>query len=110
MAGTGFLVKRYEVHVDRSSLRKGDVSRSPLGEERCRFAVELAGQVDEHWRRCFRLVQMDDTGFFRFRLDIAKSVITFTSPEGEGSPDSGFDLMRLDTLVGMVNRRASVAA
>jgi hypothetical protein len=88
-------------------LRRSELPPSPMGERKVRCSVQLSGTIDEHWRRCFRLVQMDDTGFFRFRLDIAKNVVTFSSPDGEDSPDPAFDMMRLETLVSMVNRRAS---
>jgi hypothetical protein len=99
--------RSYTVQVNGASLRKKDVSRSPTGEERAHYAVELSGHVDDHWRHSFRLVQMDDTGFFRFRLDIAKSLVTFSSSDAEGAPGSSSDLMQLESLVAKVNRRAS---
>lgn len=100
-------VQQHDVKVDRGTLRKSELPPSPLGEPRVRCSVQLSGTIDEHWRRCFRLVQMDDTGFFRFRLDIAKNLVTFSSPDGDDSSDPALDMVRLETLVSMVNRRAS---
>ncbi|MDQ2870076.1 MAG: hypothetical protein M3S32_04995 [Acidobacteriota bacterium] len=52
-----------------------------LGGSRVRCTVALSGTVDETWRRCFRAVQLEDTGFFRFRLEMGSNTITFLVSE-----------------------------
>ncbi|MCA1611379.1 MAG: hypothetical protein LC780_11050 [Acidobacteria bacterium] len=55
-----------------------------LAGNRVRCAVSLSGTVDETWRKCFRAVQLEDTGFFRFRLEMGSNTITFLVSESRG--------------------------
>ena len=55
--------RRYRVAIDRKQVQRMDLGPGPLG-SRVRCMVPLTGSVDEHWRACFRAVQVEDTGFF----------------------------------------------
>ncbi len=93
----------YAVAVDHGSLN-GEVQ----GASRTRYSVALIGSVDERWERSYRMIQMEETGFFRFRLEPASKTVSFTVRAGDGPEQVISILERLDTFVEMVNRSASL--
>ena len=103
MSDTAETVTVYEVAVDHGTL-KGKT----LGSQGTRYSVALQGTVDDRWARSYRLIQMDSTGFFRFRFDLANRTVSFTAREGDGAEEIILLLERLDTLVKLVNRSASL--
>lgn len=98
----------YAVSVDPNSLRKHDAGVGPDGERRVRYTIDLAGLVDDLWRRSLRAVQLDDTGFFRYRLEMGSRAIAFTCVEQHGQVELTKSLRQLDTLISLVNRAASL--
>ncbi|MDQ6892086.1 MAG: hypothetical protein M3167_05330 [Acidobacteriota bacterium] len=98
--------RRYRVALERDRVQRMDLGPGPLG-SRVRCTVPLTGSVDEHWRACFRAVQVDDTGFFRYRLELTSDVVTFTrTVTGTGS-EVDSELKSLEFLIEAVNARAS---
>ncbi len=95
--------RTYAVCIDRTAIRRTDIGDSPLG-KRVRCFVPLAGNVDEHWRRCFRTVQLEDTGYFRFRLEMTSNTIAFVSTDGD---DLDKELKVLAYLLDAVNAVAA---
>ncbi len=93
---------RYDVAVNRKSL-----TRQELGSDNTRFRVELTGPVDACWRQAYRLVQLDSTDLFRFRLDLEKSEITLVGRSHLAIADLTPLLDRLEAFVTMVNQKAS---
>jgi hypothetical protein len=89
----------YDVKVDRESLIRQD-----LGSKSTRCRVPLAGLVDDRWRQAYRLLQMDSTDLFRYRLELGTDTIAFQCQE-----DSTAELMldRLEAFIGSVNVKAS---
>jgi hypothetical protein len=75
--------RTYSVALDRREIRRTEVGPAgPLG-VRVRCFVPLTGDVDEQWRRSFRSVQLEDTGYFRFRLEMGSNTIAFVAHDGE---------------------------
>jgi hypothetical protein len=103
MSETAETVTVYDVAVDHGTL-KGKT----LGSQGTRYSVALKGLVDERWARSYRLIQMDSTGFFRFRFDLANQTVSFTARGGDGAEEIILLLERLDALVKLVNRSASL--
>jgi hypothetical protein len=98
--------RRYRVAIEGQSVERMDLGPGPLG-ARVRCTVPLSGAVDEHWRACFRAVQVDDTGFFRYRLELTSDVVTFTrTVTGRGS-EIASELRSLEFMIEAVNARAS---
>jgi hypothetical protein len=91
----------YRVHADRSHVER----QGSAGETRLR--VPLLGAVDEPWRRAYRLIQLDSTGYFRYRLELGSPVVTFTGRHADS--DLGFFMNQLDAFLELVNARASLA-
>jgi hypothetical protein len=98
--------RRYRVALDREHVQRMDLGPGPLG-NRVRCTVPLTGSVDEHWRACFRAVQVDDTGFFRFRLELTSDVVTFTRTISGSGSEIASELKSLEFLIEAVNARAS---
>lgn len=90
--------RRYDVAIDRKSL-----TRQELGSDNTRLQVELTGPVDARWRQAYRLVQLDSTDLFRFRLELEKSAITFVGH----SRAADLLLDRLEAFIATVNQKAS---
>ena len=103
MTETAETVAIYDVVVDHGTL-KGKT----LGSQGTRYSVALKGAVDERWARSYRLTQMDSTGFFRFRFDLSNKTVSFTARADDGAEEVIQLLERLDTLVQLVNRSASL--
>jgi hypothetical protein len=82
------------------------MERQGLGAE-VRIRIPLAGGVDENWRRAYRLVQLDSTGYFRYRLDLESPVVSFTARRADGT--LAFLLAQLDAFLDLVNGKASGA-
>jgi hypothetical protein len=75
--------RTYSVALDRRGIRRTEMGPAgPLG-VRVRCFVPLSGEVDEQWRRSFRTVQLEDTGYFRFRLEMGSNTIAFVAHDGE---------------------------
>jgi len=91
--------KTYEVGLDRKGIRRTEMGPGPLG-NRVRCFVPLTGAVDEHWRQSFRKVQLEDTGFFRFRLEMGSNTIAFAVTDG---PELEAELKTLAFLLDAVN-------
>jgi hypothetical protein len=95
--------KTYEVAVDHGTLHG-----KALGSEGTRYSVALAGPVDDRWVRSYRLIQMDSTGFFRFRFDLGNGTVSFMARASDGPDEVILLLERLDALVQLANESASV--
>ena len=95
--------RTYGVSLDRAHIRRIEMGPSPVG-NRVRCFVPLRGDVDEHWRRSFRAVQLEDTGYFRFRLEMTSNTIAFVSTDGE---ELEKELQVLAFLLDAVNAVAS---
>ena len=100
------LGKRYRVAMDRAHVERMDLGPGPLG-TRVRCTVPLTGAVDEHWRACFRAVQVEDTGFFRYRLELTSDVVTFTRTVTGMGNEIVSELKTLEFLIEAVNAKAS---
>ena len=89
----------YDVKVERDNLIRQD-----MGSKSVRCRVQLVGLVDDRWRQAYRLLQMDSTDLFRYRLELGTDTIAFQCQE-----DSTAELMldRLEAFIGSVNVRAS---
>ncbi len=89
----------YDVKITRESLIRQD-----LGSTSSRCRVRLVGLVDDRWRQAYRLLQMDSTDLFRYRLELATNTIAFQCQD-----DSTAERMldRLEAFIGSVNVRAS---
>ena len=98
--------RRYRVAIERKQVQRMDLGPGPLG-SRVRCMVPLTGSVDEHWRACFRAVQVEDTGFFRYRLELTSDVITFTRTVTGSGNEITSELKTLEFLIEAVNARAS---
>lgn len=97
---------RERVGFERSEILRAELGPGPLG-TRVRCTVPLQGQVDEVWRRMFRTVQLEDTGFFRFRLEMGSNRISFTVTETERGGEITAELRTLQFLLDTVSARAS---
>ena len=98
--------RRYRVALERDRVQRMDLGPGPLG-SRIRCTVPLTGSVDEHWRACFRAVQVDDTGFFRYRLELTSDVVTFTRTVTGSGGGVDSELKSLEFMIEAVNARAS---
>ncbi len=89
----------YDVRIERESLIRQD-----LGAASTRCRVRLSGLVDDRWRQAYRLLQMDSTDLFRYRLELGTNTIAFQCQD-----ESTAELMldRLEAFIGTVNVRAS---
>ena len=97
--GESIVRQLYDVKVERESLIRQD-----MGSKSTRCRVQLVGLVDDRWRQAYRLLQMDSTDLFRYRLELGTDTIAFQT-----QADSTADLMldRLEAFIGSVNVRAS---
>ncbi len=89
----------YRVRTDAAGM-----DQQSLGSE-TRVRVPLSGAIDENWRRAYRLVQLDSTGYFRYRLELESPTVTFTARRSDGS--LGFLLNQLEAFLQRVNAQAS---
>ena len=99
----------YDVTVDKGSLQgqADQVEGTGYTVEGTVYSVLLSGSIDERWTRAFQIVQMDSTGFFRYRLDAEKKSVSFQVRSKDGAARVILLLERLDQLVEEVNRNAS---
>jgi hypothetical protein len=79
--------RSYRIAVDVRGARRREVGLDPTGEPRVSYTLPLSGSLDDRWRRAFRLVQLEDTGYFRFRLELASPAITFTCRESRSAAE-----------------------
>jgi hypothetical protein len=93
----------YDVAVDH-----GTLEGKALGPEGTRYSVALTGPVDDRWVSSYRLIQMDSTGFFRFRFDLKNGTVSFMARASDGAEEVILLLGRLDALVKLANQSASV--
>jgi len=100
---------RYGVAVDKGSLhgQAVEVEGTGYSVEGAVYSVVLSGSVDERWARAFNIVQLDSTGFARFRLNAGERKVTFQVRTVDGAARVILLLERLDHLVEEVNRNAS---
>ena len=98
--------RAYSISLDRRNMRRTEMGPGPLG-SRVRCFVPLRGEVDEQWRRSFRTVQLEDTGYFRFRLEMAANTVAFVAHDGE---ELEKELQVLEFLLNAVNTAASKTA
>jgi hypothetical protein len=89
----------YRVRADASR-----IERQGLGAE-TRVRVPLNGPVDVSWRCVYRLVQLDSTGYFRYRLDLESPVVSFSVRGTDGTLAAS--LGQLDAFLELVNSKAS---
>jgi len=103
-------VSRYKVSVDKGSLHGQTVEVEGTGYsvEGSIYSVGLAGTVDERWANAFNIVQLDATGFFRYRYDPGVKRVFFQIRAKDGADRVILMLERLDQLVAEVNRNASL--
>jgi hypothetical protein len=101
---------RYKVSVDKASLHGQTVEVEGTGYsiEGSIYSVGLAGTVDERWANAFNIVQLDATGFFRYRFDPGVKRIFFQIRAKDGADRVILMLERLDELVAEVNGKASM--
>lgn len=91
-----------------NEIRRMEMGSGPSG-SRVRCTVALVGNVDETWRKCFRAVQLEDTGFFRFRLEMGSNTITFLVSESRGG-EVASELKTLDYLLDAANSLARISS
>jgi len=87
-------------------VQRREAGADPAGNPRVSFTIPLTGRVDDRWRRCFRAQQLDDTGHFRFRLDMACPEITFTCRGARADSGLAEAIRELAVLLDRVNRAA----
>lgn len=97
----------YEIALDRESLDREEVALDNEGDEGLRYRVRLTGNVDEHWRRAFHFVQLNSTGFYRYRLDTDTPTVSFNARQDDTIRDIGEVVARLKAFLGVVNRTAT---
>jgi len=97
----------YGVSLDPESLDAQDVAVGTDGDGAMRYTASLLGQVDEHWRKAFRFVQLNATGFYRYRLIPDHPAVSFQCRQSDGMSDVAAVLARLKSFVELVNRTAS---
>lgn len=100
----------YRIAIDVRAARRREVGLDPAGEPRVSYTVPLSGSLDDRWRRAFRLVQLEDTGYFRFRLELASAAISFTCRESRSAAELSEGIRQLTVLVERVNVTAAKAA
>jgi len=108
IAGDGKSLSRPSVSLDSMSVRRQEAGLDSAGERRVLYSIALAGPVDDRWRRAFRLVQIEDTGLFRYRLEMESDTISFTCSERSAGARFAVDLRQLDLLVARVNQKAAL--
>ncbi len=96
----------HSVRFQPDQVRRTGLGPTPSG-TRIRCTVPLTGEVDEAWRTSFRAVQLEDTGFFRFRLEMGSNTITFVVSETPGGGGANAELKTLSFLLDTVNALAS---
>jgi len=98
----------YRVTLDVRGVGRREVGIEPSsGEPRICYTVPLAGPVDDRWRQAFRILQLDDTGFFRFRLEMASAAITFVCRSSRSAGELEAGIRQLSILVDQVNKAAT---
>ena len=97
----------YRVALDLRGVGRREAGLDPSGEQRICYSVPLTGPVDDRWRRAFRLIQLEETGFFRYRLEMASSAITFVCRSSRSAGELEAGLRQLNVLIERVNGAAS---
>lgn len=100
----------YGIAIDVRGARRREVGLDPAGEPRVSYTIPLSGALDDRWRRSFRLVQLEETGYFRFRLELASPAISFTCRESRSAAELSEGIRQLTVLVDRVNRMTAKAA
>ena len=98
--------RTYRVELVPDRMRRSEMGSGPLG-TRVRCSVPLSGELDEHWRQSFRTVQLEDSGLFRFRLEMASNTVAFLITESQGKGAAASELRALASLLDSVNLVAS---
>ena len=97
----------YDVTLDPESLEGQEVAFGNEGDEGVRYSVGLKGTVDDHWRTAFKFVQLNATGFYRYRLDEKSPKISFQARGSDRMSDVSAVVSRLGSFLALVNRTAS---
>ena len=95
------------VSLDTKSVRRCEAGCDSAGERRILYSIPLMGPVDDRWRRSFRLTQIEDTEFFRYRLEMERDTISFTCSERNARAHFAAGLRQLDLLVARVNQKVA---
>jgi hypothetical protein len=97
----------YDVSLDPASLTGEEVTVGNDGAEGMQYTLRLQGNADEHWTKAFRFIQLNSTGFFRFRLSRHEPSVAFTCRQGESMDEVHTVVSRLQSFLTLVNRTAS---
>ena len=98
--------RAHSVSFRPDQVRRTEMGSAPVG-TRVRCTVPLTGDVDEAWRTAFRAVQLEDTGFFRFRLEMGSNTIAFVVSQSPGGGEANAELKTLSFLLDAVNALAN---
>ena len=101
---------RYRVAIDKASLHGQTVEVEGTGYsvEGSIYSVGLTGLIDDRWAHAFNIVQLDSTGFFRYRFDPGVKRVFFQVRSQDGAARVILMLERLEGLIEEVNRNASL--
>ena len=97
---------RYEVGFNPFQVKREEVALTRDGDEGFRYFVRLTGNVDYRWRTAFALAQLNETGFFRYRLAETDMLIKFIS-HSDNAGELRRLLERLQSLLDLANAGAS---
>lgn len=97
----------YEVRFDSNRVERQEVAINRDGDEGYRYTVQLIGPVDDRWRKTFRSVQTNETGFYRYRLEEPSNTVRFLSSRSDRLEEL---LARLKSFLALVNEEASSSA
>jgi len=95
----------YEVSVDRGSLTSMD-----LGEDGTGYAVQLGGQIDPHWTRCYSAMRVHSPSYVRFHLDTEKKIVWFACRADDRPAKITPVIEMLEALVKLTNEQAEAQA
>jgi len=105
MTEVAFPFTAYDVTVDRGSLAVWDLGRDGTG-----YAVQIAGEVDDRWTRCFYLSRLEMPSYSRFHLDREQKIIWFACRPGDRPAKLQPVVDSLARLLESVNKGAEAQA
>ncbi|HSS45224.1 MAG TPA: hypothetical protein VLO07_07770 [Thermoanaerobaculia bacterium] len=95
----------YEVSVDRGSL-----TAMNLGEDGTGYAVQLGGELNAHWARCYSVMRVHSPSYVRFHLDTEKKIVWFACRADDRPAKITPVIEMLEALVKLTNERAETEA
>ncbi len=95
----------YEVSVDRGSLTAWD-----LGEDGTGYAVQLGGEMDTRWTRCYSVLRVHSPSYARFHLDTEKKIVFFACRADDRPAKIQPVIDTLEALVKLTNEQAEADA